>query len=98
MAASYYAWFLCSCLRYRYLRPQSLVPCLLFGALSLYTYGAMQFVVVLSGVLRLLSDLPFHWRNRKTVAWAMLFLVVLAFPYARFQREHADDMRVRLRT
>ncbi len=97
MAASYYAWFLYFYLHYRYRRPRSLFPCLLFGALAFYTYSAMQLVVALSGVLLLLSDLTFHWRNRKTVAWALLFLVILVLPYACFQREHAEDTHVRLR-
>jgi hypothetical protein len=97
MAASYYAWFLYFYLRYRYDRPRYLFPCLLFGALSFYTYSAMQLVVVFSGILLFVSDLPFHWRSRKTVVGAMLFLVVLALPYAQFQREHAGDTRLRLR-
>ncbi len=40
MAGSYYAWCLSFSLRYRYHRPRSLFPCLLFGALSFYRYSA----------------------------------------------------------
>lgn len=93
MASAFYAWFLYFYFRYRDGGSRSLFWCLLFGALAFYTYSPMQLVVVLTGVLLALSDLRFHWRRRADVLRALLFLLLLAVPYARALRTHPEDTR-----
>jgi len=90
LAVVFYVWFLYFLLAYRDGRPRAFFPALLCGALAFYTYSPMQLVMVLTGALLFLSDLPFHWKNRRTAGWGAVLLLLLALPYARFLRTHPD--------
>lgn len=98
LATSFYVWFLYFYLRYRNGRPRALYAAALFGALTFYGYNTFQPVVVATGLALAVVDAPHHWRNRATVARALLLLVVLALPYVRFLRGHAGEVGERLRS
>jgi hypothetical protein len=98
LAAAAYVWFLYFYLRYRSGRPRSLFAAALFGALTFYGYNTFQPVIVGTALLLAVTDAVYHWKNRKTVALAVLFLAVLALPYVRFLRAHSRDVGERLRS
>jgi hypothetical protein len=98
LGVSFYAWFLYFYLRYRYGHRFWLFAALLFGALTFYAYNPLQIVVVATGATLLLSDLRYHWRNWRIGILGVLFLVVLAVPYLRFQAAHPDESYYHLRT
>jgi hypothetical protein len=81
---AFYAAFLYFYLQYRCRSPRFLYPALFFGALTFYTYGPGQIIMVVSGLLLLFSDLGYHWRNRWTGVIGLVLLAVLALPYLRF--------------
>ncbi len=95
---AFFACFLYAYLLYRYRSPRYLFPALLFGALAFYAYNGGQFTVILVCLLLLITDLPYHWKNRRTGWWAAVFLGLLALPYVRFTlqfpREAAGHLRL----
>ncbi len=88
---SFYAWFLYFYLKYRQQRPLFLFPAILFGALAFYGHPSMHIIVVATGLLLLLSDFRHHWRNWRIGGLAVLFIIVLAVPFIRFQLDHSDQ-------
>jgi len=85
---SLYAATLYVYLLYRCRSPGYLYLGLILAALAFYTYSPGQLVIGITGLLLFLFDLPYHWKNRKTVLRGMALLVVLAVPYARFRLTH----------
>ncbi len=92
-----YAWFLYLYLLYRCVDPRFLYPALFFGALAFYAYNGGQLPVVLTGLLLLISDIRYHWANRRVALLGAAFLVLLVLPYLRFliqqPAENADHLR-----
>ncbi len=86
--ASFYAACLYSYLLYRYRSPLYLYITILLGALAFYTYSPGQVIIGFTGILLLLSDLRYHWRNRITLIGGLGFAIVLALPYFRFRIIH----------
>ena len=91
LMVSMYAGFLYFYLRYRYLSPKNLYPALVFGALTFYAYSGGQMIMAVTGVLLLLSDIRYHWRNRKVGLIGIGVLVLLALPYLRFLIQHGAE-------
>ncbi|MEJ7712091.1 MAG: hypothetical protein WKF84_20085 [Pyrinomonadaceae bacterium] len=86
---TFYACFLCSYLLYRYRSPKFILPSLLFGGLTFYSYTNGQGVMLVSGSLLLFSDLRFHLRqDPKIIVGALGMLALLAVPYLRQQYLH----------
>ena len=79
-----YIAFLYFYMRYREDKPWLLLPALVFGTLGAYTYSPAQLVTAVTGGLLLISDLPYHWRQRKVALAGLATLLVLALPYVRF--------------
>ena len=79
---SFYAGGLYFYLLYRYRSPRYLFAALALFALAFYSYNPGQVVVVLTGALLLLSDIRYHWQNRKTAFLGTGLLILLALPYA----------------
>ena len=94
---SLYTWFILFYLLYRTRSPRYLYPALLFGGLAFYSYSAGQLVIVCTGFLLLLSDLRYHWSNRKTSLVGLGVLVLLVLPYLRFQLEFSGETQYHLR-
>ncbi len=85
---AFYITFIFFYMRYRTDKPWWLLPALFFGALSAYTYSGGQLVMAVTGILLLISDLPYHWRHKGVALAGLGTLVVLALPYIRFQILH----------
>ena len=97
VATAFYVWFLYFYLRYRAGRPRAVFLAALFAALAFYAYNAFQPVIAATGLLLLAADARYHWRQRRTLAWAVALLLLLALPYARFWRDHPHEVAGRLR-
>ena len=95
--ASFFAGFLYFYLRYRYHAPRNLYAAIGFGALVFYTHGLGQLLIAVTAVLLFLSDLPYHWQNRATLARGFLLLIILALPYLRYASAHAGTFTAQLR-
>ncbi len=83
--ATFYACFLLSYLLYRTRSPRYLLAAAAFGAATFYSYSNGQMVMAAAVFLLAVTDLPFHWRNRKVVLQALALAAVLAVPAVRFQ-------------
>ena len=97
LATSCYVWFLYFYLEYRFGKTWAVFPALLFGALTFYGYNTFQPVIVLTALLLLFVDAPYHWRHRNVVLWTIPFLAILVLPYIRYLHEHAGEIHERLR-
>ncbi len=97
MMVSLYAWFLLCYLLYRYRSPNFLFPALIFGAATLYAYSNGQAVMVASGILLLIFDLPYHLRHWRTGVLGVGLLVLLAMPYLRFRLQNPEAISSQLR-
>jgi hypothetical protein len=79
-AATLYAYLL-----YRYRSPKYLYVTLILAALAFYTYSPGQAVIAVSGLLLLISDIRYHWENRRIALKGIGLIVLLAVPYIRFR-------------
>lgn len=95
---SFYAGGLYFYLLYRYRSPRYLFVALALFALSFYSYNPGQVIVTLTGVLLLVSDARYHWRNRKVALLGLGLLVLLALPYLRFRYNHSTALQDHLVT
>ena len=97
--ASFYAIFLYFYLGYRLRSPYYLFPAIIAGGLVFYTHGLGQFLMVVTTVLLLLVDLPYHWKQRKMVLLGLLLIGIMAVPYFRFSHSNStlfiDELRAR---
>jgi hypothetical protein len=85
---SFYALFLLFYLLYRYRSANYIFATLICGALAFYSYSPGQFVMAVTVVLLAVSDLSYHWRNRR-LAWRAALLAGLLFlPYLRFRLQN----------
>jgi len=94
---SFYSLFLLFYLLYRYRSANYIYAALISAALAFYSYSPGQFITGVTIVVLALSDLAYHWRNRK-LAWRVGTLAfVLALPYLRFRIQSpfsiADHLR-----
>lgn len=96
--AGFYAIFLYYYLCYRIKNPRYLYLAVIFAALVFYTHGLGEFLIGISGLLLLLIDLPYHWKNRVTVGTSLLLGLLLALPYYRFTKDSASIFEEQLRT
>lgn len=92
-----YAGFLYYYMRYRQGEPKKLYTALALGALAFYSYNPGRVVVTFTGLLLLLSDIRYHWQQRKTGWRALLLLVILALPFLRFYLAHPTAQEDQLR-
>ncbi len=98
MMVAFYACFLCFYLLYRTHSPSWIFPALLCGAATFYAYANGQGVMLVSGLLLLLVDLPYHLRQ----GWRLLSaasgtLILLALPLMRFRQLEPEAMENHLR-
>ncbi|MEW6567192.1 MAG: glycosyltransferase family 39 protein [Chloroflexota bacterium] len=85
MMVSFFACSLYFYLRYRAGKSRSLYAAVVLAGLAFYSHASGQVVVVSTALVLLLSDLRFHWRQRRQLAIAGLLVVFVALPYIRFQ-------------
>lgn len=96
--AGFYAIFLFFYLCYRVRNPRYLYLAIIFAALVFYTHGLGEFLIGITGILLLLIDLPYHWKNRVIVGTGLLLVLLLALPYYRFTKDSASIFEEQLRT
>jgi Dolichyl-phosphate-mannose-protein mannosyltransferase len=97
LMVSFYAWFLYFYLLYRYRSPSYLFPALVFGAMAFYSYSPGQVVVVATGLFLLISDIRYHWQNRRTGWFGIALLGLLILPYVRFSLQSPEGAYNHLR-
>lgn len=91
LATTFFAAFICFYLLYRTSSPHYLFPAILFAALTFYSYSPARVVITLTAVLLLLSDLRYHWQQRRTVLTGIGFALLLALPFIRFEIEYQGE-------
>ncbi|MBN1537999.1 MAG: glycosyltransferase family 39 protein [Anaerolineales bacterium] len=87
---SFYSACLLSYLLYRYRSPKYIHLTLLMAGLAFYSYSPGQVVTACTGLLLLLSDLGYHWKNRRVIPAAMVTVALIALPYIRFRMTYGD--------
>lgn len=87
MMVAFFACFLCLYLLYRYRSPHYLYGAIILGAMTFYSYAPGQGLMLMSGVVLLLSDIRYHFRQRRTVLVGIVLVAVLLVPLIRFRRE-----------
>jgi hypothetical protein len=95
--ASFYALFLLFYLLYRTRSPAYLYAAIAFGAATFYTYSNGQMVMAATAFFLLLSDLPYHLRNWRTILLGLGLAALLALPIARFRMAQPDSLSQHLR-
>lgn len=94
---AFYAGFLWAYLLYRLRSPRDLFLALVLGAATFYSYTAGQGIMLVTGLLLLAIDAPFHLRQRLRLGVAAaLLLALLALPFLREQRRHPGTTREQL--
>jgi hypothetical protein len=93
---AFYAMFLYFYMRYREDSPWMLLPALIFGALSAYTYSPSQVMVAATGALLLISDAGYHWRHKLVALAGLGVLLVTSIPYLYFLYLHPAANRDQL--
>ncbi|MBN2257641.1 MAG: glycosyltransferase family 39 protein [Anaerolineaceae bacterium] len=88
LAVSVYTLFIYFYYLYRFRNRKHLFISLFLGALAFYSYSSMQPVVILTGVLLLLLDGPYHMRGRWITLGGAVELIFLSLPYIRFIFTH----------
>ncbi|MCC6146043.1 MAG: glycosyltransferase family 39 protein [Anaerolineaceae bacterium] len=91
IATTFYAGFLYTYLLYRTKKLQALYPAVIFGALCFYSYSPARMVILLNAALFFLTDIRYHWQQRKVVLRALGLVVLMALPFLRFQLNHPQE-------
>ncbi len=97
LMVSFYSWFLLFYLLYRYRNPLFLLPALLFGAATFYSYSNGQSVMGITGALLAVSDLRYHLRHWRIVLLGLAALLLVEWPYIRFRNLYPDAVSNQLR-
>ena len=93
LATTFYTGFWYFYLCYRNGSPRSLYRAALLAALTFYSYSPAQMVIAVSVLLIGLSDLPYHWQQRRVVLRALGLGMLLLLPYLRFQVTYPGETR-----
>jgi hypothetical protein len=97
IATSLFAIFIYYYLKYRVDSPRYLTAALIAAGLMFYAYSPARLIIGVMGLLLLLNDLPFHWKNRKEILKNLLIIVIIALPLIRFQLTHSEEFTNHLR-
>lgn len=89
--ASLYGLFIVFYLLYRYRSPRYLYLALIFGAATFYAYPSGQPAIGLLALFLLISDLRYHFQQRRTFLWAIPLAGLLAIPFVRFEMAHPNQ-------
>lgn len=91
LAASLFAGFLYYYLLYRQGETKKIYLAVLLGALTFYAYSPIRMVLAVCALLFFLSDIKYHWQQRKSAAVALGLTVISALPLLRFQLVHPGE-------
>jgi 4-amino-4-deoxy-L-arabinose transferase-like glycosyltransferase len=93
MATSFYAAFIYFYLRYRTASPGYIYAAVILAGLTFYTYSPIRMVVGITALLFFISDISYHWQNRRTVLKAFLLALLMVVPLLRFMNVHPDETK-----
>jgi len=91
LGVSFYAAFLYCYFRYRQGKHTYLYAGAGFAAAMFYSYSPGQIVLVATVLLLFLSDIRYHWQQRKHLLRGLVLAVMLAIPYIQFQVNHPGE-------
>ena len=97
MMTAFYGVFLWLYLLYRQRDARFLYPALVVGAMVFYTYSNAQMIMAVLGLMLLLTDLPYHWQQRRTILRALPLGLLLAMPLLVFLQHRPAAMSTHLR-
>jgi hypothetical protein len=97
LATSFFAAFLCFYLLYRLESPRYLYAAVGTGALAWYSYSGLRMVIAVMALLLFLSDIKYHWQNRRVLLRGLALTVLLALPFVRFWINHPDATNWQMR-
>ncbi len=96
LQVTFFAGFAYYYLRYRTSTPKAIIPAIICGSLSFYSYTPGQIVMVVIGLLLLITDWKYHWLQRKTNIKAAGVFVLMLLPLIRFFSFHPAEYTDRL--
>jgi hypothetical protein len=96
MTTAFFAMFLWCYLRYRQ-QGSSIIPALVFGALTFYTYSNAQLIILAAGGLLFISDARYHWQQRRALLKAFPVAVLMALPFLLFTINKPSALSTHLR-
>ena len=96
MTTAFFAMFLWFYLRYRE-QGSSIIPALIFGALTFYTYSNAQLIALAAAGLLFISDARYHWQQRRALLKAFPIAVLLALPFILFTLNKPSALSTHLR-
>lgn len=91
LAVTFFACFLLTYALYRTRNPNYLYGAVIFAALSFYSYSPAQVVIAVSVAGLAFSDANYHWKQRKTILWALGLGLICLVPYFRFLINHPNE-------
>jgi len=91
LGVSFYAAFLYCYFRYRQGKHTYLYAGAGFAAAMFYSYSPGQIVLAATVLLLFLSDIRYHWQQRKHLLRGLILAVILAIPYIQFQVNHPGE-------
>ncbi len=97
MTTAFYACFLLSYLLYRTRSPRYVYPTVVFAAATFYSYSNAQAIIVSAAFFLLLSDLRYHWQQRRILLRGLALALILALPLIEFRLSHPQAMTEHLR-
>lgn len=97
IATSLYAVFLWLYFLYRTSKPKAIFPATLCAAAAFYSYSNAQAVLGLTVLLFLISDLRYHWEQRRVLVWLIPMGIVLLLPLLIFEWRSPQSVGMHLR-
>lgn len=91
IATALYGGVLYAYLLYLYRSPRYLYVAVFIASITFYSYNPARVVIFVTGGLFSVAHLRFHMRNWRIVGKNLFFMILLAFPYLRFQNYHIMD-------
>ncbi|MFZ6026416.1 MAG: ArnT family glycosyltransferase [Chloroflexota bacterium] len=98
IATSLYAAFLWLYLRYRTGSPRAIFPAAVCAAAAFYSYSNAQAILGVTAILLFLTDLPYHWQQRRWLLWLIPLGLILALPLLGFEWRNPGAIGLHLRT
>jgi len=96
-AASFYAAFLWLYLLYRTGKPKAIFAAAVCAAGAFYSYSNAQAIIALTLIFFLLSDLRYHWQQRRLLLWMIPLGMFLLLPFIIFEWKHPQSIALHLR-
>jgi len=90
LTAPLYAGFMWFYMLYRQGKTRYLYAAVFFAALTFYSRSVAQGLILFTALALFISDLPYHWKNRRTVLLGILLAGIFALPFYRFRLQYPE--------